>query len=148
MRYPVRIEIRASRRLRAALSFAHLVAAGAIVAAQLAPPLTAALLLLLPFSGVRAWRRIGAGRLVLRADGTAQWQPQRGRAGEFRVVAQATALAGLVVVRLRRRDDGATAVLPLAADSTDAGSLRRLRVWLRWYARDAALSADAAGAGR
>ncbi|MBW7899976.1 MAG: hypothetical protein H3C26_00740 [Rhodocyclaceae bacterium] len=136
MRFPVVVEIGSSRRLRAALVFAHAAAGAALALADMPPAAALAGFLLLAVSLGYRWRppppaayRLGDDGVLSRIDGADE--PLR-----LDILPGGLALVSLVVVRVRagegKRRSTALVVLP---DSLPAADFRMLRLWLRWRAR-------------
>lgn len=127
---PLVVGIAPSRQLRAALGMLHLLAAVAVLLADLPPPWQAAAIVALGASLLSHWRRT-APPLVLRgkADGTLELR----RDGEWlpvELAASSTVLPVLTVLHLKTGESRRhVVVLP---DSLPPEDFRRLRVWLRW----------------
>lgn len=131
MQLPVTIEIKPSRRLRAALVFLHLAAiAGVGISLPGWAPLASAPVL--AFSLRRAWRGVQPAQLTLRRDGSAAILRVDAQAVECAVMAGSTAFNWLMVWRLRLADTATVRDLVILRDSVSQEDFRRLQVWLRW----------------
>lgn len=136
MQFPVTLQFKPSRRLRAALVFAHALALLSVVLLSsayaspfpifLAPPI-------LIGSLVWTWRTVEAPVLVLKQDGSLQWCVA-GTEGLQGQLVGGTVFSWLVVLRIRLEGSakGQIKVLIALADSLSANDFRRLQVWLRW----------------
>ena len=122
--------LKPSRRLLLIQSLAHLVAAGAVLAANL-PAWVAAVLLLLAGASLARMRRPPAGAsLALRGDGSIEIVGADGTASEAVVHPHTLVLSFLVV--LLYRCQGRLRALTLLGDSLAEEDFRQLRLWLRW----------------
>ena len=130
MRFPVCIEIKPSRRLRAALSFLHLLAIGAIAALALVWPLFVLAIPLVLVTGCRALASAQTRRFCLAADGglTCDELPAE-------ILPGTTVFVWLVVMRYRSEGEHRARNCVVLADSLPTDDFRRLRIWLRWIAR-------------
>ncbi|MDO8786574.1 MAG: hypothetical protein Q7J42_00670 [Sulfuritalea sp.] len=124
------VAIKPSRRLLLIQSVAHVVAAGAVLAATLPSWLAAALLILVGASLACLRRTSPVTGLALGGDGHLQIVGPDGTASEAAVHPHTLVLAFLVV--LVYRQDGRLRSLTLLADSLAAEDFRQLRLWLRW----------------
>jgi len=131
MLFPVTIEIKPSRRLRAALVSVHLAALSglAMTLPSWGLALAAPLLLL---SLLHAWRRLVPVRITLRQDGTAALETPDGAAVECEVLPGSTAFNWLMVCRVRLEKTAGQRALVILRDSVPEEGFRRLQVWLRW----------------
>ncbi|MDK9704948.1 MAG: hypothetical protein OEL20_17620 [Sulfuritalea sp.] len=127
---PVSISLRPSRRLLAVQSAAHLVAAGAVLAATLPAWLAAILLILIGASLARLPTPPPVSMLVLRGDGRFETVDAGGTATEAVVHPHTLVLSFLVV--LLYLQEGRSRSLTLLGDSLAAEEFRQLRLWLRW----------------
>ncbi|MCK9389390.1 MAG: hypothetical protein M0Q22_13485 [Sulfuritalea sp.] len=124
------LSIKPSRRLAVIQSLAHVVGAGAVLAATLPSWLMAALLLLIGASLARQRRTPSVEGLVLGGDGQLQIVGAGDTAVDVVVHPHTLVLSFLVV--LLYRQEGRLRSLPLLADSLAAEDFRQLRLWLRW----------------
>ena len=124
------VSIRPSRRLLLIQSLAHVVAAGAVLAASLPSWLTAVFLLLIGASLAHARRMSPPESLILRGDGQLQTVGANGTASAAVVQPHTLVLSFLVV--LLYRQEGRLRSLTLLSDSLAAEEFRQLRLWLRW----------------
>ena len=137
MHFPIFIGVRRSSFLAKAVIALHAVAAGVLFVPDwpLVVPAISSLILLL--MAVRAWRigtpQIDALRLF--ADGHLEYR----LVGETRFLA-AEVLPGAtvhpVLTLVRIVCDGRTQSIAFLPDSATVEEHRRLRIWLRWCARD------------
>ena len=136
MQFPVTLQFKPSRRLRAALVFSHALALLAVVllSTEYATPflvLPAALILI--GSLIWTWRTVEAPFLLLKHDGLLQWRTVESEDCPGQLLG-GTVFSWLVVLRIRL--EGAetvrTKVLIALADSLSPNDFRRLQVWLRW----------------
>ena len=135
MLFPIRVDVRDSRRLRVALLFVHGLAAAGLVATDLSFWLVAALAVALAISTGRAVRRESRqGVLILERDGSAAWQAVNHCVEPLESISGVVLLPGLVLLRIRPGSGALWQWLVLTIDSCDAVALRRLRVWLGWIA--------------
>jgi len=133
MRFPARIEIRPSRRLRAALCFVHLLAATALAISGLPIVATAVAVMVVACS---LWRCRALPPVIayrLGDDGILSRYAADGEPVAIDLLPGAVVLAWLVVARVR--DDNGRDTLLAFPDSLPAADLRRLRLWLRWRAK-------------
>jgi len=124
------LAIKPSRRLLLIQSAAHVVAAGAVLAAAIPSWLAAVLLILVGASLACLRRTSSATGLVLGGDGRLQIVGPDGTASEAAVHPHTLVLAFLVVLLFRQ--DGRLRSLTLLADSLATEDFRQLRLWLRW----------------
>ncbi len=134
-----------SRLLAGLLGSTHILAAGGLWLAPL--PLAWALACSLALSAhlvwlvrLHAWRS-GAGALIdleLLDDCSVLVCSRTGPRERYRIAASSFVSRPLVVLNLRSGVGRRTRRVLIAADSLDAESFRRLRVWLRWRWRDGA----------
>jgi toxin CptA len=127
---PLSVSIRPSRRLLLIQLAAHVVAAGAALAAALPSWLAAILLILIGASLARLRGMSPVATLVLRGDGRLEKVGADGTATEVIVHPHTLVLSFLVV--LLYREQGRLRSLTLLADSLAADDFRQLRLWLRW----------------
>ena len=127
---PLSISLRPSRRLLLVQSAAHLVAAGAVLAATLPAWLAALLLILVGTSLARLRAAPPVAMLALRSDGGLETVGADGKATEVIVHPHTLVLSFLVV--LLYRQEGHLRSLTLLADSLAEEDCRQLRLWLRW----------------
>jgi len=127
---PLSVSIRPSRRLLLIQLAAHVVAAGAALAAALPSWLAAILLILIGASLARLRGMSPVATLVLRGDGRLEKVGADGTATEVIVHPHTLVLSFLVV--LLYREQGRLRSLTLLADSLAAEDFRQLRLWLRW----------------
>ena len=127
---PLSVSLKPSRRLLVIQSVAHLVAAGAVLAANLPAWLAAFLLLLTGGSLARMRRPLQVSSLVLGGDGGIQIVGADGTANEAVVHPHTVVLPFLVV--LLYRSEGRLRSLTLLGDSLADEDFRQLRLWLRW----------------
>ncbi|MCF8149134.1 MAG: hypothetical protein K9K30_04885 [Burkholderiaceae bacterium] len=126
------IPTRPSHRLLLILSIAHIVAAGAVLAAALPAWLTVALLAAIGISLVNLRRVSPAPGLVLRSDGQMEIVGADGTASEAQIHSHTLVLSFLVVLLFRQ--SSSLRSITLLADSLAAEDFRQLRLWLRWRA--------------
>jgi toxin CptA len=119
-----------SQRLLVIQSLAHLVAAGAVLGANLPTWLAAACLLLVGASLARVRRPLQVSSLVLGGDGIIEIVGADGTASEAAVHPHTLVLSFLVVLLYRQQ--GRLRSLTLLEDSLPDGDFRQLRLWLRW----------------
>ncbi|KAF0165008.1 MAG: hypothetical protein FD157_1689 [Rhodocyclaceae bacterium] len=127
---PLSVSIRPSRRLLLIQLTAHVVAAGAVLAATVPSWLAAVLLLLIGASLARLRAVSPVASLVLRGDGRLETVGADGTATEVVVHPHTFVLSFLVVLLYRQQ--GRLRSLTLLADSLAAEDYRQLRLWLRW----------------
>jgi len=127
---PLSVSIKPSRRLLLIQLAAHLVAAGAVLAANLPPWLAAILLILIGASLARRRGMSPVATLVLRGDGRLETVGADGTATEAIVHPHTLVLSFLVVLLYRQR--GRLRSLTVLGDSLAAEDFRQLRLWLRW----------------
>ena len=130
MRFPVCVEIKPSRRLRAALLLLHLLAIGAIAALALAWPFSVLAIPLLLVTGYRALALAPTRRFCLEADGGLACDELPAE-----ILPGTTVFVWLVVMRYRTEGEHRVRNCVVLADSLPADDFRRLRIWLRWIAR-------------
>ena len=127
MKFPATLQFKPSRRLRAALVFAHALSALCLLASvpnwHYGLVGFSMLLLLL----IHCWRGIQAPYLKLAQDGSLLWNDQPGR-----VLAGSVAFASLIVLRVRLEEGRRTRSLVVLRDSLTANDYRRFQIWLRW----------------
>jgi toxin CptA len=134
-----------SRLLAALLGSTHVLAAGALWLAPLplAWVLAGSLALLAHLAWLvrlHAWRS-DAGALIdleLLDDCSVSVRSRTGPWEPYRIAGSSFVSRPLVVLNLRSAVERRTRGVLIAADSLDADSFRRLRVWLRWRWRDGA----------
>jgi hypothetical protein len=131
MLFPVTIEIKPSRRLRAALVFVHLAALSGLVTTLGSWWLALAVPLLL-VSLMHALKGLAPVRLTLRQDGTAALETPDGAAVECEVLPGSTTFNWLMVCRVRLANAAGKRALVVLKDSVPEEGFRRLQVWLRW----------------
>jgi toxin CptA len=124
------VSIKPSQRLLVIQSLAHLAAAGAVLAANLAAWQAAIFLLLIGASLARMRRPLRVASLVLGGDGAIAIVGADGTASEAVVHPHTMVLSFLVV--LLYRSQGRLRSLTLLGDSLAAEDFRQLRLWLRW----------------
>lgn len=134
MHFPVTLDIKPSRRLRAALVFAHSAAVLALWLGTLDGWLALAGSALLAFSLVLHWRRQQAWRLRLAADGVLYRLVANDDAAKMKVLPGAVVTRWLVVARVRDERGGKVRALLVLSDCLSPDEFRALRVWLRWLA--------------
>lgn len=122
--------LKPSRRLLLIQSLAHLVAAGAVLAANLPAWLAAVLLLLTGASLARMRRPPAVASLALRGDGSIEIVGADGTASEAVVHPHTLVLSFLVVLLYRQQ--GLLRSMTLLEDSLPDEDFRQLRLWLRW----------------
>ena len=127
---PLSVSIKPSRRLLLIQLTAHVVAAGAVLAATVPSWLAAVLLVLIGASLARQRAPLQVVSLVLRGDGRLETVGADGTATEAVVHPHTLVLSFLVV--LLYRQEGRLRSLTLLGDSLDAEDFRQLRLWLRW----------------
>ncbi len=132
-----------SRLLTAMLGSTHILAGGALWLASL--PLAWALACSLALSAHLAWAvrlhawRSDAGALIdleLLDDFSVSVCSRTGPWEHYRIAGSSFVSRPLVVLNLRSGVGRQKRRVLIAADSLDADSFRRLRVWLRWRWRD------------
>jgi hypothetical protein len=134
MNFPVVLQFKPSRRLRAALVFVHLLALIAVLALKLPVWASTAASIALCVSLPRVLRSISTPVLTLRADGSVLWQCGGGSESPGRVVG-GTAFNWLVVLRIQMEsiaEKNQVRVLVAISDSLSPPDFRRLQVWSRW----------------
>ncbi|MCM2289005.1 MAG: hypothetical protein NDI67_08255 [Sulfuritalea sp.] len=130
------VSIKPSRRLLLVQLLAHAVAAGAVLASNIAP-WSAALLLLLVGASLARLRAAGSiAGLLLYGDGRCATVGADGTASEAVIHPHTLVLAFLIV--LLYRQDGRLRSLTLLGDSLPDEDFRQLRLWLRWRSGAAA----------
>jgi hypothetical protein len=122
--------LKPSRRLLLIQSLAHLVAAGAVLAANLPPWMTAILLLLAGASLARVRRPLTVASVIMGGDGSIEIVGADGTASEAVVHPYTLVLSFLVV--LLYRCQGRLRAVTLLGDSLAEEDFRQLRLWLRW----------------
>lgn len=127
---PFAVSIRPSRRLLLIQLTAHVVAAGAVLAAALPAWLAAVLLILIGASLARLRAASPVATLVLHGDGRLETVGADGTANEAVVHPHTLVLSFLVVLLYRQQ--GRLRALTLLADSLAEEDGRQLRLWLRW----------------
>jgi hypothetical protein len=127
---PLSVFIKPSLRLLLIQSLAHVVAAGAVLAASLPSWLAAVILLLIGASLARLRRMPAIQSLVLRGDGGLEIVGADGTATAAIVHPHTLVLSFLVV--LLYRQEGRMRSITLLADSLAVEDFRQLRLWLRW----------------
>ena len=127
---PVSVSVRPSRRLLLVQLTAHVVSAGAVLAANLPSWLAAVLLILIGASLARVRRTSPAETLLLRGDGRIEKVGAGDTACELIVHPHTLVLSFLVVLLYRQQ--GRLRSLTLLGDSLEAEDFRQLRLWLRW----------------
>lgn len=135
----LRIDLRPSSFLAAALGLAHGLALYAVWTSLGGWPRVFALFAILASLActlAEALLRTGwsAVSLELMEDGRASWRDRRGAWHQGLLGGSHFVSPLLVVVELKPADRGAKRVI-LLADSAARDDLRRLRVWLRWRGR-------------
>lgn len=135
----LRIELRPSARLAAALIAAHLLAAATVLTLSLPAWSRLGLFAAVVFSAVPSLRRHAlrssaeaCTALEVHRDGSVQWRLRSGAVRDGRLLGDTFVTPLLTVVRLRRGDNGRREAVVLFPDSAEADSLRALRVWLRF----------------
>jgi len=147
MHYPALLDIKPSRRLRAALVIVHLLAYAALVAA-LAEVLPGFWRLLplppLVLSLRHGWRSQRVLRIRLERDGRLSWHAGGNDEEICDVLADSTCFSWLIVIRAQCAGGGGESAAPAAsqpgrarvavilADSLPAADFRRLQIWMRW----------------
>lgn len=132
MQFPLRIELRRSRRLALLIVLLHLLAAGCV---GVLPWPVAARCLLVGIIGVSAWQALRpSGIIGLRLDERGELALVRptGEPLFVSVLADSSVFTQLVVLRVRDEEDGRRRSLVLLPDSMPAEEFRLLRLWLRW----------------
>jgi toxin CptA len=124
------VSLKPSQRLLAIQSLAHLVAAGAVLAANLPAWLAAILLLLTGASLAHVRRPLPVASLILGGDGGIEIVGADGTASKALVHRHTLVLSFLVV--LLYRSQGRLRSMTLLEDSLPDGDFRQLRLWLRW----------------
>lgn len=124
------VSLKPSQRLLVAQSLAHLIAAGAVLAANLPAWLAAFLLLLTGASLARMRRPLSVASLVLNGDGSIETVGADGTASKAVVHPHTLVLSFLVV--LLYSEQGRVRSLTLLGDSLPDEDFRQLRLWLRW----------------
>jgi toxin CptA len=127
---PFPVALKPSQRLLAIQSLAHLVAAGAALAANLPAWLAAVCLLLVGASMAHLRHPLKVSSLVLGGDGAIEIVGADGTANEAVVHPHTVVLSFLVV--LLYRSQGRLRALTLLGDSLAEEDFRQLRLWLRW----------------
>ena len=130
MRFPVTLDVKPSRRLRAALVFVHLLAFGGLLAVlpTWAGAVLAPLLALSLWRGFVALRGV---RLTLGSDARIELVLTDGpRVGE--VLADSAVFRWLAVLRIRLESEQRVRAVVVLTDSVPLADFRRLQVWLRW----------------
>jgi hypothetical protein len=129
---PIPVVLKPSQRLLAIQSLAHLVATGAVLAANLPAWLAVVCLLLVGASLARMRRPLQVSALVLGGDGSIEKVGADGTASKAVVHPHTLVLSFLVV--LLYRSEGRLGSLTLLGDSLADDDFRQLRLWLRWRA--------------
>ncbi len=124
------LSLKPSRRLLLIQSLAHLVAAGAVLVANLPAWLLAFLLLLTGASLARVRRPLTVAGVVLGGDGGIEIVGADGTASEAAVHPHTLVLSFLVVLLYRQQ--GRLRSMTLLGDSLADDDFRQLRLWLRW----------------
>lgn len=144
MHFPAIVEIKPSRRLRAALVFVHLLGFAATCTAAGRFSVAFGLLPFLGWSLQRSLRPFKTTRLMLGMAGEIVLEPGSPREGSANLLG-ATAFGWLIVLRLGIDTDPRaeldpdagttnrrTTALVVLADSVSPADFRRLQIWLRW----------------
>lgn len=126
MRYPIRLKLRPSARIRALMCAMHGIAASALLFLDLPVVLSLALGTAIFLSLGFALRRQTAGSLLLADDG----QFELGEGGRLRVLASTTDFGWALWLHWLG-DDGRRGAMMLAPDALPPGGWRVLRIWLR-----------------
>ena len=127
---PISVSLKPSQRLLGIQSLAHLVAAGAVLAANLPTWLAAVLLLLVGASLAHTRRSLRQSSLLLGSDGIIEIVGADGT-GSQAVVDRHTVVLSFLVVLLYRQQ-GRLRSMTLLGDSLPDEDFRQLRLWLRW----------------
>jgi toxin CptA len=127
---PLSVSFKPSQRLLVVQSLAHLVAAVAVLAANLPVWLIAILLLLIGASLARIRRPLPGASLVMGGDGHIEIVGADGTASKAVVHPHTVVLSFLVV--LLYRSEGRLRCLTMLGDSMTDEDFRQLRLWLRW----------------
>lgn len=136
MQFPVTLQFKPSRRLRAALVFAHVLAMLSLLRLPSAYATPSVLILAVPIligSLCWTWRKAEAPALTLKQDGVLIWHAMGSEALPGQLIG-GTVFSWLVVLRIRLEGPGTGQIKVLLAlkDSLSANDFRRLQVWLRW----------------
>ncbi|HEX5802052.1 MAG TPA: protein YgfX [Azospira sp.] len=134
MRFPVTLDVKPSRRLRAALVFAHLAAVLALWLSAIDWRLALAGSVLLSLALLVHWRGLRPWRLRLAADGGLYRLAANDDAAKMAVLPGAVVTRWLVVARVRDEREGRARALLVLSDSLSPDEFRALRIWLRWLA--------------
>jgi toxin CptA len=127
---PLPVSLKPSQHLLVIQSLAHLVAAGAVLAANLPAWLAAVLLLLTGASLARVRRPLPVAAVILRGNGAIEIVGADGAASEAVVHPHTVVLSFLVVLLYSQQ--GRLRSMTLLGDSMSAENFRQLRLWLRW----------------
>ena len=127
---PLPVSLKPSQRLLAIQSLAHLVAAGAVLAANLPASMTVFLLLLTGASLARVRRPLPVAAVILRGNGTIEIVGADGTASEAVVHPHTVVLSFLVVLLYSQQ--GRLRSMTLLGDCMSAEDFRQVRLWLRW----------------
>ncbi|HKW37066.1 MAG TPA: protein YgfX [Burkholderiales bacterium] len=132
----LRLDLKPSPRLAAALALAHGLALAAAGLGLGGWPRWLAWTLILLSLGVTSARALlrttgQAVSLELHEDGRASWKNRLGRWQESRLGGSHFVSAVLAIIELKT-SPGRTKRVVIAADSVTPEDFRRLRVWLRW----------------
>jgi toxin CptA len=127
---PLPVSLKPSQHLLVIQSLAHLVAAGAVLAANLPAWLAAVLLLLTGASLARVRRPLPVAAVILRGNGAIEIVGADGAASEAVVHPHTVVLSFLVVLLYSQQ--GRLRSMTLLGDSMSAEDFRQLRLWLRW----------------
>ncbi len=134
MQLPVVIAVRSSRRWRALLWGAHVVAIASVLPIDLAWAVRFCLMVLIGFSLYRTLTRPQQiTQLSLGAKGELALETKVGAGGTAMILPETAVLPGMIVLALRV--EGKRTPLVLMADALDPGDYRRFRVWLNWRAK-------------
>jgi len=136
MQFPVTLPFKPSRRLRAALVFAHVLAMLSLLLLPSAYATPSVLILAVPIligSLFWTWRTAEVPALILKQDGSLIWCTEGSEAFPGLLIG-GTVFSWLVVLRVRLEGPGTGQIKVLLAlkDSLSANDFRRLQVWLRW----------------
>lgn len=128
---PIRIELAASRLLAGGLAVAALLSVLAVLYSGLSVPVALACVVgagLVVLHGLRAIRGLPGTVLRIEGDGAVNLRDPDG--SESRLALSAHVAVGPLVVLTLRPPTGRTRRVPVARDAVDAGTWRRLRVFV------------------
>lgn len=134
MPFPVSLDVKPSRRLRAALVLMHAAAVLALWLSAIDWRLALGGSVSLLVSLALHWRRQLPWRLRLAGDGSLYRLAANDEATKIEVLPGAVVTRWLVVARILDEGEGRARALLVLSDSLNPDDFRALRIWLRWLA--------------